>query len=292
MFLSLLNMFNKIKENQQIPDFFQNMSITSLYKNKGIKSSFSNQRGIFNVPKIKSIMDKLLYDDVYPAIDKKLSNSNIGGRKGRNIRDHLFVIYGVINDVINGASPPIDIQSIDIHKCFDEMWYQETHNDMFDANVKKDKFAIIAKMDEIARVVVKTLCGVTDEFTLEKLSVFGPIKSTITIDTLGQDCENCNKGLFRYKNLLFLPPLALIDEILENIDLMLIRNLLKGHSKTAKEAFYLETGLIPIRFIVMKRRVMYLHHILHRQESELIRKVYEVQKYVPTKNDWFGVVRT
>ena len=117
MFLSLLNMFNKIKENQQIPDFFQNMSITSLYKNKGIKSSFSNQRGIFNVSKIKSIMDKLLYDDVYPAIDKKLSNSNIGGRKGRNIRDHLFVIYGVINDVINGASPPIDIQSIDIHKC-------------------------------------------------------------------------------------------------------------------------------------------------------------------------------
>ena len=39
MFLSLLNMFNKIKENQHIPDFFQNLSITSLHKSKGIKSS-------------------------------------------------------------------------------------------------------------------------------------------------------------------------------------------------------------------------------------------------------------
>ena len=55
-------------------------------------------------------------------------------------------------------------------------------------------------------------------------------------------------------------------EILENIDLMFIRKLVKGHSKTAKEAFYLETGLLPIRFVMMKRRIMYLHHILQRSE--------------------------
>ena len=114
------------------------MAITSLYKNKGLKSEFSNQRGVFNVSKVRSILDKILYDDVYPIIDKELSNSNIGGRKGRNIRDNLFVIYGVINDVINGSSTPIDIQSIDIHKCFDEMWYHETHNDMFDMKVQDD----------------------------------------------------------------------------------------------------------------------------------------------------------
>ena len=79
-------------------------------------------------------------------------------------------------------------------------------------------------------------------------------------------------------------------EILEKIDLMMIRKILKGHSKTAKEAFYLESGLVPIRFVVMKRRIMYLHHILHRPETEMIRKVYEVQKHVQTKNDWFGLV--
>ena len=79
-------------------------------------------------------------------------------------------------------------------------------------------------------------------------------------------------------------------EILENIDLMFIRKLVKGHSKTAKEAFYLETGLLTIRFVMMKRRIMYLHHILQRSESEIIRKVYEIQKMIPTKHDWFGLV--
>ena len=83
-----------------------------------------------------------------------MSPSNVGGRKDRNIRDHLFVIYGVINDVKNGDAEGIDIQGYDIHKCFDEMNYEETHNDLWDVGVKNDKFALIAKLDEKAKVVV------------------------------------------------------------------------------------------------------------------------------------------
>ena len=43
-------------------------------------------------------------------------------------------------------------------------------------------------MDEKTEVVVKTPCGLTDEFTVNRSimqgSVFGPIKSTVTRDTL------------------------------------------------------------------------------------------------------------
>ena len=60
---------------------------------------------------------------------------------------------------------PVDIQSIYIHKCFDEMWFEETHIDMFDGNVQDDRFALIAKMDENSQVVIKTPCGPTDELS-------------------------------------------------------------------------------------------------------------------------------
>ena len=94
---------------------------------------------------------------------------------------------------MNGSSPAVELQSIDIQKCFDEMWYQDTHNDMFGVKIKNDKFALIAKMDEKVNVIVKTPCGPTEEFTLEQIvmqgSVFGPIKATIQIDTLGRDCQ-------------------------------------------------------------------------------------------------------
>ena len=67
-------------------------------------------------------------------------------------------------------------------------------------------------------MVVKTPCGPTDEFTLQRIvmqgSVFGPIKSTIQIDTLGRDCQGHNQGMFKYKNVLDITPLALIDDCL------------------------------------------------------------------------------
>ena len=123
------------------------MSITSFFKNKGLRSELKNDRGVFGVVKLRSIFDKLIYKDVYPTIDQNLSCSNVGVRKGRNIRDHLFVIYAIINDVKNGNAKSIDIQGYDINKCFDEMSYEETHNDLWDVGVCDDRFAMIAKMD-------------------------------------------------------------------------------------------------------------------------------------------------
>ena len=88
---SMIKMYNKIRESQEYPDILKPSNITSLYKMKGEKSSLDNDRGIFNVVKIRSILDRLVYNDKYEIIDSNMSSSNIGARKRRNIRDHLFV---------------------------------------------------------------------------------------------------------------------------------------------------------------------------------------------------------
>ena len=217
MFKSLTMMFNMIKLEMKSPLFMEKMSITSLYKNKGAKNDFDNQRGIFNLSKVKSMLDKLTYADVYDQIDSNLSCSNIGGRKGRNIRDHLMIVYGIINDVIYGQAQPVDIQLFDISKCFDEMWHAETMKDIYDTKVQDDKFAMIAKLDEKCSINVKTPCGDTGEFVLSELvlqgSVLGPIKCCVQIHTLGRDCLAQDKCLYKYKNIVSVPPLALIDDL-------------------------------------------------------------------------------
>ena len=43
---------------------------------------------------------------------------------------------------------------------------------------------------------------------------------------------------------------------------------------------------IPIRFILIGRRLLYLWDILHKKENELVRKVFNSQKEFPVKNDW------
>ena len=127
------------------------------------KSDLSNERGVFNVVKLRSILDKLIYKDAYPTIEQNLSFSNVGGRKGRNIRDHLFVLYSIINDVKNGKAQDIEIQGYDIAKCFGEMCYEETHNNLYDVGIQDDRFAMIAKLDEHAKAVVKTPRGSTEK---------------------------------------------------------------------------------------------------------------------------------
>ena len=80
------------------------------------------------------------------------------------------------------------------------------------------------------------------------------------------------------------------EKKLSEVDEYLLRSILGAPSKTPKEALFLETGCIPIKFILKMRRAMYLHHILKRPPGELIRKFYEAQKCKPSKGDWSQTV--
>ena len=149
------------------------MLITSLYKSRGVRSDLSNERGIFNVSKVRSIFDKIIYAEVYDTIVQQMSFSNVEGRKQRNIRDNLFVLYAAINDVMNGGGTSFDIKGYDVIKCFDEMWYEETLNDLWDVKVQDDKFSLISKLDEKCKAVVKTPWGTTEMFELLELCYRG-----------------------------------------------------------------------------------------------------------------------
>ena len=65
--------------------------------------------------------------------------------------------------------------------------------------------------------MVKTPCGTTDMFELERLvlqgSVFGPIKCSVQMDTLGREALQTGEGLFKYKGVVDIPALAMIDDV-------------------------------------------------------------------------------
>ena len=51
-------------------------------------------------------------------------------------------------------------------------------------------------------------------------------------------------------------------ELLEKVDRILLQKILKSHSKCAIEAYYLELGILPLNFVIIGRRLMFLHYIL------------------------------
>ncbi len=72
---------------------------------------------------------------------------------------------------------------------------------------------------------------------------------------------------------------------------MLLRKLLKVPISTPTASLYLETGCIPIRYTMKMKRVLYLHHILTREDDALIKRAFLAQVDKPARGDWCIVVR-
>ena len=130
--VSMLLLFNRIKANNHIPEFIRHADVATIYKGKGEKCDLKNDRGIFLVTTFRSILMKLIYRDKYDLIDNSMSDSQIGSRKRKSIRNHIWVINGIISDVLSTKKKnPIDIQIFDYKQCFDSLWLEECMNDMF-----------------------------------------------------------------------------------------------------------------------------------------------------------------
>ena len=68
---------------------------------KGPLLELENERGIFRVDVIRSILMKLIYNENYSVIDKNMSDSQMGGRKNKGCRNNIFLINRLIHDVIS-----------------------------------------------------------------------------------------------------------------------------------------------------------------------------------------------
>ena len=78
--------------------------------------------------------------------------------------------------------------------------------------------------------------------------------------------------------------------ILQRSDEDYIRKILDTERSTPRALLYLETGLVPLKFKVMYRRIMFYHNIVTQKDESLIKHVVDAQKKSPTKDDWFGMV--
>jgi hypothetical protein len=213
---SVLTLCNMIKYECRVPKFVELRNITSIYKNKGSKQDLDNDRGIFSVTMLRTIVDKLVYNDYYDTIDGNMSDSNVGGRQNRSIRDNLFIVYGVINNAVHNKLN-VDLSLYDIAKCFDSQWHAETMNDLWDVGFRDDKFAVISEMNSKCNISVRTPVGLTERFELTDIemqgTVLGPIKCSVQLDTLGRDCYERQEGLYWYNDCVAVPPLQMIDDL-------------------------------------------------------------------------------
>ena len=215
---SLLIMYNKIKDTGIIPPFMRYANICAIYKGKGEVTELESDRGIFLVSIFRTILMKMIYGEKYDVIDHSMSDSNIGSRKQKNIRNHIFVVNSIIQDVLSKKSKePIDIMVLDYKQMFYSECLFECMNDLFEAGVDDDMFALIYEANKENYVAVHTPNGLSRREPFNEIvmqgDVLAPLISSLQVDTMGKECLLESKHLYYYKDKVPVPPLGLVDDL-------------------------------------------------------------------------------
>ena len=73
---------------------------------------------------------------------------------------------------------------------------------------------------------------------------------------------------------------------LEKTDEILLSTVLECEANTSNAFRYLKLGVYPVRYEIMKRKILFLHYILQQEKSSMIYKVLQATRDNPTKNDF------
>ena len=161
---SFIQMFNRLKDEQKIPLYMLFALITTIPK-RGLNSSMlTDERGIFRCSVIRTILMRLIYNRNYKIIDNNMSDCNIGGRKGKGCRNNLFIINGIIHDVLSSTrKKPVLLQIYDYSQMFDGINLEEAICDMFEVGVRDDSLGLLYEANREIKMSVKTQYGLTEK---------------------------------------------------------------------------------------------------------------------------------
>ena len=188
---SILEMCNSLKKKKLIAQFMNNSNITTVHK-KGPKIELKNERGIFRVSVVRSILMGLMYGSKYSKIDSKISDCQMGGRKRKGCKNNIFILNGIIHDVQKSKKmKPVVLQFYDYSQMFDSINLKEAISDIYDTGMDDDNLVLLYKANQEINMAVKTPNGLSDRqivrYILLQGDTWGSLLASVQVDKICQE---------------------------------------------------------------------------------------------------------
>ena len=120
-----------------------------------------------------------------------MTDSNVGARRGRSIRDNIFVLNAIQNQIVKKKLKGIDVRVYGIRKCLDKLWAKECINNLYKNCSKDDKSSLLHFENLNTEVAIKVSSGITKRFTISDAimqgTVWGSLMCTSNMDGLAKD---------------------------------------------------------------------------------------------------------
>ena len=141
-------MANTIKTFKNLPSDWNKIWIRTLKQKKGAFRKLDDYRGIFLVPILSIIFEKLLEKKISDTLQQNISKFQNGGMKGnlKGVVDNLFILRGIINRA-NYLGKKLWLTFYDTEKCFGSLWLEDFINSLWDLDAKDDSLRLIHLMN-------------------------------------------------------------------------------------------------------------------------------------------------
>ena len=91
-----------------------NYANVTIVPKSGSRLEPKNERGIFRVEIIRSILMRLIYNSKYYNIDENMSDCQMGAREGKGCRANIWILNGIIFEKLRKKNKkPISLQFYD-----------------------------------------------------------------------------------------------------------------------------------------------------------------------------------
>ena len=173
---ALLSVLNIVKRTRVIPEQWNWVKITPIYKNRGSRKELVNYRGIFLTLIVTKVFEHLLKERMTVYL-VKVNLHQAGARPKRSPCDNLFLLYACI-DHYKYKGKALYINAYDFEQAFDSLWLQDCIMSMKQLGIPSDILHLVYNLNKKAKIVVKTPFGLTNESLIEDIveqgTVLGP----------------------------------------------------------------------------------------------------------------------
>ena len=211
--------------------------------------------------------------------NKKCKKMHIGKTREEFKCQNLFLDKWTENEIIDDNTKDIVVEDV----CEEEEMMEETDTEKYlghvisrDGRNINNIRARVSKGTGIVNKIITMLDGIP-------FGIYYFEAAVILRDSLLASSVLCNSEAWYNITSAEL-------ELLETVDLMLLRGVLKTPKSTPKEMLYLELGLTPFREIIRKKRLLFLHYILNQDKDSVIYKVFKTQLKNKSPKDWVSMV--
>ena len=162
MMTSIKKIINKVDEEREIPEAWQEMDIKVTHK-KGDKTLMSNKRGLFLTNNISKIYERVIKERNSESYRAGISEWANGGLKRRAGIDNILIITSIIeqNKYLKRNT---FLTFTDAEKCFDKLWLQDGIYELWRSGTDVRDCYMIKRLNEMAKIVVRTPVGNTRSF--------------------------------------------------------------------------------------------------------------------------------